>query len=80
MLCKHELPMDVDFMLSDSLDVCCHSYRKKNSTQLVLQAVRPKMTVYKNIEAAATAVDVMLQQALQDSGCKLFCLYLFRSN
>jgi regulator of nonsense transcripts 2 len=50
-LCKEDLPMDVDFMLSDSIE-----------------AIRPKMTMYKTIEEAAVAVDDMFNAALQNAG------------
>ncbi|KAG0706099.1 ARM repeat-containing protein [Suillus ampliporus] len=50
-LCKEDLPMDVDFMLSDSME-----------------AIRPKMTMYKTIEEAAVAVDDMFNAALQNAG------------
>ncbi|KAG1770430.1 ARM repeat-containing protein [Suillus occidentalis] len=50
-LCKEDLPMDVDFMLSDSIE-----------------AIRPKMTMYKTIEEAAAAVDEMFNAALQNAG------------
>ncbi|PPQ97386.1 hypothetical protein CVT26_006620 [Gymnopilus dilepis] len=48
-LCKEPLPMDVDFMLSDSLE----------------QAVRPKMELAKTVEQAALAVDEMFNLAFQ---------------
>lgn len=50
-LCKEDLPMDVDFMLSDSIE-----------------AIRPKMMMYKTIEEAAVAVDEMFNAALQNAG------------
>ncbi|KAG2043577.1 ARM repeat-containing protein [Suillus americanus] len=50
-LCKEDLPMDVDFMLSDSIE-----------------AIRPKMTMYKTVEEAAVAVDDMFNAALQNAG------------
>ncbi|KAI0744950.1 ARM repeat-containing protein [Earliella scabrosa] len=50
-LSKQPLPMDVEFMLSDSLE-----------------AVRPKMTLYKTFEEAAIAVDEMITVALQSAG------------
>ncbi|KII92060.1 hypothetical protein PLICRDRAFT_50491 [Plicaturopsis crispa FD-325 SS-3] len=49
--CKDDLPMDVAFMLSDSLE-----------------AVRPKIVMFKTLEEAATAVDEMLNQAFQHAG------------
>ncbi|OAX42276.1 ARM repeat-containing protein [Rhizopogon vinicolor AM-OR11-026] len=50
-LCKEDLPMDVDFMLSDSME-----------------AIRPKLTMYKTLEEAAVAVDDMFNAALQNAG------------
>ncbi|KAI0260818.1 ARM repeat-containing protein [Gloeopeniophorella convolvens] len=41
-LCKEPMPMDTEFMVTDSLE-----------------AIRPKMTVLKNIEDAANAIDEM---------------------
>lgn len=49
--CKNPLPMDIEFMVSDSLE-----------------AVRPKMALFKNFEEAAFAVDEMFNAALQDAG------------
>jgi regulator of nonsense transcripts 2 len=49
--CKADLPMDVEFMFSDSLE-----------------AVRPKLVIYKTIEEAAVAVDEMFNLAFQSSG------------
>ncbi|KAH7925540.1 ARM repeat-containing protein [Leucogyrophana mollusca] len=50
-LCKEELPMDVDFLLSDSLE-----------------ALRPKLTLFKTLEEAALAVDEMFNAAMQNAG------------
>ncbi|KAH9832305.1 ARM repeat-containing protein [Rhodofomes roseus] len=50
-LCKDSLPMDVEFMLTDSLE-----------------AVRPKMSVYKTFEEAAVAVEEMFNIAFQNAG------------
>lgn len=50
-LCKNELPMDVDFMLSDSLE-----------------ALRPKLVMFKTVEEAAGAVDEMLNSAFHAGG------------
>ncbi|KAI0071735.1 transcription factor [Panus rudis PR-1116 ss-1] len=50
-LCKDPLPMDIEFMLNDSLE-----------------AVRPKLVMYKTYEEAATAVDEMFVAALQNAG------------
>ncbi|KAF9263251.1 ARM repeat-containing protein [Marasmius fiardii PR-910] len=51
-LCKNELPMDVDFMLSDSLEARI--------------AVRPKFQLAKTVEEAANTVDEMLNSAFQN--------------
>jgi hypothetical protein len=50
-LCKEPMPMDVEFMVTDSLE-----------------AIRPKLTLSKNIEDAATAVDEMFASSVQGSG------------
>ncbi|KAH7912407.1 ARM repeat-containing protein [Hygrophoropsis aurantiaca] len=50
-LCKEDLPMDVDFLLSDSLE-----------------ALRPKLTIFKTLDEAATAVDEMFTAAMQNAG------------
>ncbi|OSC99339.1 ARM repeat-containing protein [Trametes coccinea BRFM310] len=50
-LSKDPLPMDVEFMLNDSLE-----------------AVRPKLVIFKTYEEAATAVDEMFAVALQNAG------------
>lgn len=50
-LCKLELPMDIDFMLSDSIE-----------------AVRPKLTLVKNVQEAAVAVDEMFATAFKSAG------------
>ncbi|KAI0633799.1 ARM repeat-containing protein [Trametes polyzona] len=50
-LSKSPLPMDVEFMLSDSLE-----------------AVRPKLVMFKTYEEAAVAVDEMFAVAYQDAG------------
>ncbi|KAI8994050.1 ARM repeat-containing protein [Trametes punicea] len=50
-LSKEPLPMDVEFMLSDSLE-----------------AVRPKLVMFKSYEEAATAVDEMFAIAYQNAG------------
>ncbi|KAG1878110.1 ARM repeat-containing protein [Suillus subalutaceus] len=54
-LCKEDLPMDVDFMLSDSIEASG-------------SAIRPKMTMHKTVEEAAVAVDDMFNAALQNAG------------
>ncbi|KAF9507074.1 hypothetical protein BS47DRAFT_1321476 [Hydnum rufescens UP504] len=45
-LCKEELPLDVGFMLSDTIE-----------------ALRPTITMYKTVEEAAEAVDIMFAAA-----------------
>ncbi|TFY71699.1 hypothetical protein EVG20_g1301 [Dentipellis fragilis] len=50
-LCKEPIPMDVEFMLTDTLE-----------------AVRPKMGMFKNLEEAAAAVDEMFATAYQTAG------------
>jgi hypothetical protein len=52
--------MDVEFMVTDSLD-----------------AIRPKMTLLKNIEDAASAVDEMFASTVQGSsrGYLRFCVH-----
>ncbi|KAI9059126.1 ARM repeat-containing protein [Trametes sanguinea] len=50
-LSKDPLPMDVEFMLNDSLE-----------------AVRPKLVMFKTYEEAATAVDEIFAIALQNAG------------
>ncbi|THG98656.1 hypothetical protein EW026_g3557 [Hermanssonia centrifuga] len=50
-LCKDPLPMDVDFMLSDSME-----------------ALRPKLVMFKTFEEAAVAVDEMFSVAFQNAG------------
>ncbi|EPQ57610.1 ARM repeat-containing protein [Gloeophyllum trabeum ATCC 11539] len=51
MLCKEPLPMDVEFMVSDSIE-----------------AVRPELKLYRNVEQAAIAVDEMFSAAFQEAG------------
>jgi regulator of nonsense transcripts 2 len=51
LLCKEQIPMDVEFMVTDSFE-----------------AIRPKMTLLKNIEDAASAVDEMFASTVQGSG------------
>ena len=38
-----------------------------------MQAIRPKLTLYKTVEEAAVAVDDMFSAALQNAGCELVC-------
>ena len=49
------MPMDVEFMVTDSLE-----------------AIKPKMTLLKNIEDAASAVDEMFASTIQGSGRRFF--------
>lgn len=65
--------MDVDFMLSDSLDVSVHQDQACNFYDLYLiavQAIRPKLTMPKSIEEVAAAVDEMFITAMQNAGCE----------
>lgn len=61
--------MDVDFMLSDSLEVrhiCrfyCHDFT-------AVQAIRPKLAMPKSIEEAAAAVDETFNTVMQNAGCE----------
>lgn len=50
-LCKEPLPMDVEFMLTDSLE-----------------AIRPKLALFKTLEEAAVAVEEMFALAFQTAG------------
>ncbi|CCL99869.1 uncharacterized protein FIBRA_01894 [Fibroporia radiculosa] len=50
-LCKASLPMDVEFMLTDSLE-----------------AVRPKLTMFKSFDEAVVAVDEMFNTVYQNAG------------
>ncbi|KAL6308040.1 transcription factor [Sparassis latifolia] len=50
-LCKIRPPMEIEFMLTDSIE-----------------AVRPKLTMFKTFEEAAVAVDEMFNSAFQDAG------------
>jgi regulator of nonsense transcripts 2 len=66
--------MDVEFMLSDSLEVTkVASVPDTSSMTFALQAVRPKLVRYKTIEEAALAVDEMFNLAFQSSG-STFCI------
>jgi hypothetical protein len=61
--------MDVEFMFSDSLEVShANGFLEISSTTSFLQAVRPKLVIYKTIEEAAVAVDEMFNLAFQSSG------------
>jgi regulator of nonsense transcripts 2 len=68
-LCKEELPMDVDFIYHDSLEVCDHDFviPTFNADDL-MEAVRPKLTLFKVVHEAAVAVDEMFAVAFQDAG------------
>jgi len=63
--------MDVDFMLSDSLEVrqICSSYCHDF---IAVQAIRPKLAMPGSIEEAATAVDEMFNTVMQNAGCEQF--------
>jgi regulator of nonsense transcripts 2 len=62
--------MDVDFMLSDSLEVLA-SWNISYIAHLAIQAVRPKLVMYKTVEEAAIAVDEMFTAVFQNAGCTL---------
>lgn len=63
--------MDVDFMVSDSMEV---SFLQIRTVHVLtgLQAVRPKLIMAKTLEEAAAAVDDMFSSAYQDASM-LFC-------
>ena len=63
--CKDPLPMDVEFMLSDSMEVRRHVPLPWPDHSTALQAVRPKLTFAKSLEEAAVAVDEMINNAFQ---------------
>ncbi|KAK7005600.1 nonsense-mediated mRNA decay factor [Favolaschia claudopus] len=65
--CKEGLPMDVDFMLSDSLEVVLSFARSWLVVEPSTKAVRPKLEMPKTLEEAANAVDEMLNSAFQTS-------------
>lgn len=70
--------MDVEFMLSDSLEVSKPCVLKVWSMMSFLQAVRSKLVVYKTIEEAAVAVDEMFNLAFLSSGSgSYFPEYIF---
>lgn len=62
MLCKAELPMDVEFMVSDTLEVCVpmSMFWFVFTKSLALQMLRPKMTPFKTFQEAAVAIDEMV--------------------
>lgn len=68
-LCKDELPMDVDFMLSDTLDVSQIIIFHDHDLTAV-QAIRPKLAMPKSVEEAAAAVDEMFNTVMQNAGCE----------
>ena len=61
--------MDVDFMLSDSLEVRQVSSFYDHDL-IAVQAIRPKSAVPKSIEEAAAAVDEMFSTVMQNAGCE----------
>ncbi len=69
--CKAPLPIDVDFMLNDSLEVGASSAGHGRWTNRFYQAVRPKLVMFKTFEEAANAVDEMFNAAFQNAGRKL---------
>lgn len=66
--------MDVDFMVSDSMEV---SFVQIGVVHVLtgLQAVRPKLIMAKTLEEAAAAVDDMFSSAYQDASM-LFSIHL----
>jgi regulator of nonsense transcripts 2 len=61
--------MDVDFMLSDSLEASTdNAYFTCQVHSFNDQAVRPKLQMPRNIEEAALAVDEMYNSAYQAAG------------
>jgi regulator of nonsense transcripts 2 len=60
--------MEVDFMVSDSLEVRLLAFSYCRRLKLVVQAIRPKLVMYKTLEEAAAAVDEMFNLALQNAG------------
>ena len=69
---KNSLPMDVEFLLYDSLEVCQTTTVKERDRKPtdIPQAVRPRMHLFKSFEEAAVAVDEMFNTAFQNAGCK----------
>ncbi len=64
--------MDVEFMLSESLEVRRVVWYDCRLT-VYMQAVRPKLELVKNIEEAAVAVDEMLNSTIQAGDCEFSC-------
>jgi regulator of nonsense transcripts 2 len=67
-LCKDSLPMDVEFMLYDSLEVGLCVTRFFRPSLHSFKAVRPKLVMFKTFEEAITAVDEMFTVAFQTAG------------
>ena len=61
--CKDKLPMDVDFMVVDTLEVSI-LLRGVPRLTITLQALRPKLVLFKSFEDAATAVDEMVNTVM----------------
>lgn len=60
------MPMDVDFMVSDTLEVCLILPAvAKRHLIFRQQMLRPKMTPFKTFQEAAEATDEMLAAAAQ---------------
>jgi regulator of nonsense transcripts 2 len=76
--CKDPLPMDVDFMLSDSIEVSVN-FLDPDPIKCLKQAVRPKLEMMKTLEQAAIAVDEMFNSAYQAPGTLIEFLSLFYS-
>jgi regulator of nonsense transcripts 2 len=60
--CKKEIPMDVEFMLNDTLDVSCSDLNHLGAPADNFQAMRPKTAHLRTFAEAAAAVDVLLAE------------------
>ena len=74
--------MDVEFMLSDSLEVRGVTNVIDDATSDCGddQAVRPKLVLYKTFEEAAQAVDELFNRALQNAGGKYILKLLWSAS
>ena len=68
--------MDVDFMVSDSLEVSFYAKLSMHD-KFLEQAVRPKFELVKTVEEAAFAVDEMLNAAFQFDGAHRVRWYFY---
>lgn len=62
--------MDVEFMLTDSLEVCFLCDTAGSGIHMIWQAIRPKLALFKTLEEAAIAVEEMFALAFQTAGRK----------